>query len=72
MSNKRQRISTREFSKQFTKIVSRHLSTLPADEQDKRIKNAEHAAMAANRAERPTTRTVEETQAIPLLSRTRE
>jgi hypothetical protein len=58
MSKKNQRISAKEFSSQFTKIVSRHLSTLPPEEQDKRIKNAERAALGANRAERPTTRTV--------------
>jgi len=72
MPRKRRRISAREFSDRFTKIVSRHLSALPAEEQDKRIKNAERAALAASRAERPTTRRVEETRAIPLLSRTRE
>jgi len=72
MSKKRQRISASELSDRFTKIVSRHLSALPAEEQDKRIKNAERAALAASRAERPTTRRVEETRAIPLLSRTRE
>jgi len=72
MSKKRQRISAREFSDRFTKMVSRHLSTLPPEEQDKRIKKAERAAIAANRAERPIIHKVEETQAIPLLSRTRE
>ncbi len=72
MSKKRQRISASEFSNRFTKIVSRHLSALPAEEQDKRIKNAERAVFAASRAEHPTTRRVEETRAIPLLSRTRE
>ena len=72
MSKKRQRISAREFSDRFTKIVSRHLSALPPEEQDKRIKNAERAALAASRAERPTIRRVEETRAIPLLSRTHE
>jgi hypothetical protein len=72
MSRKRKRISASEFSDRFTKIVSRHLSVLPPAEQDKRIKNAERAAIAASRAERPTTRRVEETRAIPLLSRTRE
>jgi hypothetical protein len=41
MSKKRQRISASDFSDRFTKIVSRHLSALPAEEQDKRIKNAE-------------------------------
>ena len=72
MSKKRQRMSASEFSDRFTKIVSRHLSALPPEEQDKRIKNAERAALAASRAERPTTRRVEETRAIPLLSRTHE
>jgi hypothetical protein len=71
-SKKSQRISAKEFSNRFTKIVSRHLSTLLPEEQDKRINNAEHAAVAASRAGRPITRRVEETRAIPLLSRTRE
>ena len=72
MSKKPKRITAREFSNRFTKIVSRHLSALPAEEQDKRIKKAERAALAASGAERPTTRRVEETRAIPLLSRTHE
>jgi hypothetical protein len=72
MSKKRQRISASEFSERFTKIVSRHLSAMPGAEQDRRIKKAERAVLAANRAERPTTRRVEEIRAIPLLSRTHE
>ncbi len=48
MSKKRLRISAREFSDRFTKTVSRHLSTLPAEEQDKRIKNAERTALGAS------------------------
>ena len=72
MPRKRQRLSASEFSERFTKIVSRHLSALPAEEQDKRIKNAERATLAASRAERPTTRRVEETRAIPLLFNRRE
>jgi len=72
MSKKRKRLSATEFSDRFTKIVSRHLSLLPPEEQNKRIKSAERAALGATRAERPTTRRVEETRAIPLLSRTHE
>ena len=72
MPKKRQRISAREFSNRFTKIVSGHLAALPGEEQDKRIKSAERAAVVATHAERPTTRRVEETRAIPLLSRTHE
>jgi hypothetical protein len=72
MARKPKRISTREFSKRFTKIVSRHLSALPPEEQDKRITSAERTALSANRAERPTTCRVEETRPIPLLSRSRE
>jgi hypothetical protein len=72
VTKKRKRITAREFSSRFTKIVSRHLSTLPAEEQDKRVKKAERAALGASRAEHPTTRRVEETRAIPLLSRTPE
>jgi hypothetical protein len=72
MPKKRQRISVGEFSDRFTKIVSHHLCALPPGEQDKRIKNAERIALCASRAERPTARRVEETRAIPLLSRTRE
>jgi hypothetical protein len=52
MAKKNQRINAKEFSSQFTKIVSRHLSALPPEEQDKRIKKAERAAIAANHAER--------------------
>jgi hypothetical protein len=68
MSKKRPRISASEFSNRFTEIVSRHLSALPPEEQDKRIKKAEGVALTATRAERPTTRRVEETWAVPLLS----
>ena len=71
MSKKRQRISASEFSNRFTEIVSRHLSALPPEEQDKRIKKAEGVALTATRAERPTTRRVEETWAVPLLSQSR-
>jgi len=72
MPTKPKRISAREFSRRFTKIVSRHLSTLSPEEQDRRIRNAERTALSANRVERPTPRRVEETRAIPLLSRSRE
>jgi hypothetical protein len=71
MPKKSGRISAREFSIQFTKVVSRHLSALPPAEQDKHIKDAKRATMATSRVERPATRRVEEIQAIPLLSRTR-
>jgi hypothetical protein len=50
MSKKRQRVSAREFSNQFTKIVFRHLSALPPEEQDKHIKNAKRAALGATRS----------------------
>ena len=72
MTEKRKPISAREFSNRFTKIVSRHLSALSSEEQDKRIRNAERTALGASRAELPTSPRVEETRAIPLLSRTRE
>ncbi len=72
MPRKRQRLSASEFSEQFTKIVSHHLSALPPAEQDKRIKNAERAALAASRAERPTARRAEETRSTPLQTRTHE
>jgi hypothetical protein len=72
MTNKRKRITAREFSSRFTNIVSGHLSALPAEEQDKRIENAERTALGASRAEPPTSRRVEETRAIHLLSRSRE
>jgi transposase len=72
MTRKRRRMSAREFSTRFTKIVSRHLSALPAEEQEKRIRAAARTAHRLTRAERPTARTVEETPAIPLLSRSRE
>ncbi len=72
MSRKGRRISAKEFSDRFTKIVSRHLGGLPSEEQDKRIRNAERVAHGASRADRPTTGRVEETRATPLLSRSRE
>ncbi len=71
MAKKPKRISAREFSSRFTRIVSRHLSTLSPEEQEKRIRNAERAALSANRVGRPITRRVEEIRATPLLSRTR-
>jgi hypothetical protein len=71
MSKKRLGIGASEFSNRFTEIVSRHLSALPPEEQDKRIKKAEGVALTATRAERPTTRRVEETWAVPLLSQSR-
>jgi hypothetical protein len=72
MARNGKRVSAREFSRRFTKIVSRHLSPLPPEEQDKRIKAAEQTALQASRASRPTTRRAEETRAIHLLSRSRE
>ena len=52
-SKKSQRISAKEFSSRFTKIISGHLSALPPGEQDTRLKNAEDVALAASRAEHP-------------------
>ncbi len=72
MAKKRRKISASEFSDRFTRIVSRHLSALPPEEQDKRIKNAERAALRATRAGHPTNHRAEETLSIPLLSHTRE
>jgi len=72
MRRKQKQISPREFSNRFTKIISRHLSSLPPEEQDRRIGNAQRTVARASRAERPTTRRVEETRVIPLLSRSRE
>ena len=72
MIKKRKRITAREFSSRFTRIVSRHLSGLPTGEQERRIRNAEHTALSANRAEHPATRRVEETWAIPDLVDSRE
>ncbi len=72
MTKKRKRITAREFSSRFTKIVSRHLSALPTGEQERRIRNAEHTALSGNRAEHPTGRRVEETRAIPPSPRSRK
>ena len=72
MPKKRRRMSAREFSSRFTKIVSRHLSTLPAEEQEKRIRAAERTVARLTRAERPTNRRAEETPTFPLLSHSRE
>ena len=48
MTKKRRRISAREFSSRFTKIVARHLSALPHEEQDKRIRDAERTVLGAS------------------------
>jgi hypothetical protein len=72
MTKKRNGITARQFSSRFTKIVSDYLSALPAGEQERRIRNAARTALGASRAEHPTSCRVEETRAIPLLSRSRE
>jgi len=72
MPKKTKRMSAREFSDSFTEIVSRHLAASPPNEQDRRIKNAERAARNITRAERPTTRRVEEIRPSPLRFRTHE
>ncbi len=41
------RISDRAFKKEFTKIISGHLSLLPAAEQDRRIQAATQAVLKA-------------------------
>jgi hypothetical protein len=53
MPKKSGRISAREFSSRFTEVVSRYLSALPPAEQDKRIMDAERAAMVTSRVEAP-------------------
>jgi len=68
MPSKRKRISARAFSNRFIKIVSRHLSALRPEEQDKQIRDAERTALGASHAERPTAHRVGETRTIPLLS----
>ncbi len=71
MARKGKRISAREFSTGFTKVVSQHLSALSPADQDKRIKAAERT-LEASCAEHPTTHKAEETPAIRLLSRNRK
>ena len=70
MGKKAQRISVNEFSDRFTKIASRRLATLPAEEPDKRIKNVERTASGVTRVDRPVTRRVEEIRQSPLRYRT--
>ena len=45
------RISDRAFKKEFARIISAHLSLLPAEEQDRRIRAARRAIYKS----RPTT-----------------
>ncbi len=72
MRKKTRRTSAKEFSDRFTQIVSQHLVTMPPDEQDQRIKNAERVARRLTRAERPIARRVEEIRPSALRSRTHE
>ena len=71
-AKKKRKVSAREFSKRFTRIVAAHLSTLPPDEQDRRIRAAERVATTRCRGVSATTRGVAETQRIHLAARTRE
>ncbi|MGO9640183.1 MAG: hypothetical protein ACLP1Y_02605 [Candidatus Acidiferrales bacterium] len=44
---RRRKISAREFSKEFTRILENHLASLPTDEQDRSIRAAQR--VVANR-----------------------
>jgi len=48
-SSKTRKISAREFEEKFTTIVAGHLSTLPPEEQDVRIRAAERVAAIRRR-----------------------
>ena len=69
---RKRRVSAREFTNEFTKIVSGHLAKLPAGEQSKRIRAAERAALRRFRAASATTRGSADTRPIALSARTRE
>jgi hypothetical protein len=66
----KRRVSDRAFKKEFTKIISDHLSLLPPEEQDRRIDAAGRAISKSRRASSSKGREVFDTQ-DRLLARTR-
>lgn len=70
--SKKRKISAQQFKQQFTTIVAGHLSTLPPEEQDRRIRAAQRVVLTRSRDASAITREVSETPEIRLAARTRE
>ena len=68
----KKKISAREFNTEFTKIIAGHLATLPAEEQDRRIRSAHRVVANRFRGASSTKRGADETRLTPLAARTRE
>jgi hypothetical protein len=68
----KKRLSSREFSQEFTKIVAGHLESLPIEEQDRRIRAAHRVIVTRFRGAASTKQGVAETRQTPLAARTRE
>ena len=68
----RKRISAQEFNREFMAIVGGHLATLPADEQDRRVRSAHRVALSRSRGTSSTKRGVSGIRQSPLAARTRE
>lgn len=64
-ARKARRLSNREFADQATKIIVRHLSKYPPEEQDLLLRNAERS-FKRSRGGSSTTRKAAETQQIHL------
>ena len=68
----KKRISAREFSQEFTEIVAGHLATLPAEEQERRIRSAQRVVISRLRGASATKQGAAETRRTPLAAHTRE
>ena len=62
---KKRKISAREFSGEFAKIVSGYLSKFTPEEQDKRIRSATRVAIRGSRASSAKARGVADTRPSP-------
>jgi hypothetical protein len=69
---RKKRISAREFTNEFTKIIGSHLANLPPAEQTKRLRAAERVLLKRSRAASSTTRGSDDTHPTALSARTRE
>ena len=69
---KKKGISDAEFSRQFTKLIVRHLGKLPPSEQDRLICKAQRAASKIDRAASSTTEPVRDREDLPLIARSPE
>jgi hypothetical protein len=67
----KKKISAREFNREFTRVIAGHLETLPADEQDRRIRSAHRVVVNRFRGASSTKQGVDETRLTPLAARTR-